>query len=76
MPLPPDRRHSQANIPAPSYERPGCAARRVVPVDEPRNLSNSALLQTVFDVDARVMEDPVTGARRVLPNLHAGAHMR
>ncbi|MCY3912292.1 MAG: hypothetical protein OXG43_03475 [Chloroflexi bacterium] len=45
-------------------------------VDEPRDLVNSALLQTVFDVDARMMEDPVTGARRVLPNLHTGVHMR
>ena len=52
------------------------SAGRIVADGPPRDVVNSALLQRVFDVDARVMEDPVTGARRVLPNLHAGARMR
>ncbi len=52
------------------------SAGRIVADGPPRDVVNPALLQRVFGVDAQVMEDPVTGARRVLPNLHAPAAMR
>ncbi|MDE2990904.1 MAG: hypothetical protein OXU21_07560 [Chloroflexota bacterium] len=49
---------------------------RFAAVGPPRDIVKSVLPERAVDVDARVMDDPVVGARRVLPNLHAGAHMR
>ncbi len=49
---------------------------RIVADGPPRDVITPELLRRVFDVDAQVIEDPRTGAPRVLPNLEASASMR
>lgn len=67
--------HSVASCMAFSQSSGRLGANRIAADGPPRDVVNSALPQRVPDVDAQVMGDPVTGARRVLPNLHAGARM-